>query len=330
MFLALFSGYPGAIKNKIMKWISNFFVQLWITFKTTVKTFIAENYLRFSASLSYYTIFSMAPLLIITISLCGYFFGRQAMEGKIFSEIRTLVGDVVAMQIQQMIQHVASAQNSFVAEVAGIIAMVIGITAVFTEVQDAINYIWKLKTIPKLNRKKYLIKRSISLGIFSVIGFILIISLLINLLIDIFGNYLILFFAGASAYMVFAINRIFIIAIVAMLFTFIFKYLPDGLVKWRDAIKGAIFTSILFTLGKAGIGYFLGYFQVTSMYGAAGSLVVILLWIYYSSVIIYFGATFTKVYAYLYGGKITPRSFAIFLETKELTPPLIRNGGPPY
>src|SRR5690349_974598 len=112
-----------------MKWIPNFFVQLWATFKATLKKFIAENYQRYSASLSYYTIFSLAPLLIITISLCGYFFGKQAMEGKIFSDIRTHVGDVVALQIQQMIQHVVSAQATFVAKAAGIIAMVFGIIA---------------------------------------------------------------------------------------------------------------------------------------------------------------------------------------------------------
>ena len=303
-----------------MKWIPNFFAQLWGAFRVTLKTFIAENYLRYSASLSYYTIFSLAPLLIVTISLLGFFFGRQAMEGKIFSEIRTHVGDVAAMQIQQMIQHVVSTQDSFVARVAGIIVMVIGMAAVFKEIQDAINHIWKLKPIPKLNRKKYLIKRVISLGIFSIIGFLLVLSLIINLLIDIFGNYLIELFAGASVYIVFAINRIFIIAIVAMLFTFMFKYLPDGKVRWKDAIKGALFTSIFFMLGKAIIGYFLGQFNVTSTYGAAGSLVVLLLWIYYSSVIVYFGATFTKVYAYLYGGKIIPSSYAVYFETKEVWP----------
>ncbi|OQP63371.1 hypothetical protein A3860_23775 [Niastella vici] len=303
-----------------MKWIPIFFAQLWVSLRTTFKTFIAENLLRYSASLSYYTIFSLAPLLIITISLLGYLFGRQAMEGRIFSEIRSQVGDVAAMQIQQMIQHIVSAQYSSVAGVAGIIAMVIGISAVFTEVQDAVNHIWKLKPIPKLNRKKFLIKRAISLAIFSVIGFILVLSLIMNLLIDMLGSYLIDFFANAGVIMEFAINRIFIIVVVAVLFTFMFKYLPDGRVKWKDAIKGAIFTSFLFMLGKAAIGYFLGHIQTASTYGAAGSLIVLLLWIYYSSVIIYFGATFTKVYAYLYGGKITPRSYAVYLETKEVFP----------
>lgn len=302
-----------------MKRVPNFFVQLWRTFSLTLKVFVSESYLRYSASLSYYTIFSLAPLLIITISLSGYFFGRQAMEGRIFSEIRTHIGDVAAMQVQQMIQHVAFTQGSFVARVIGIIVMVLGISAVYTEIQDAINHIWKLKPIPKLNRKKFFIKRVISLGIFSITGCVLVLSLLINLLIDVFGNYL-QFFAGAGVYMVSAINRVFIIAVVTVLFTFIFKYLPDGKVKWKDAIKGAIFTSILFMLGKTAIGYFLGKFIVTSTYGAAGSLVVLLLWIYYSSVIIYFGATFTKVYAYLYGQKIIPRSYAIFVETKEFSP----------
>jgi len=296
-----------------MKWIPIFFARLWVTFRTTLKTFIAENYLRYSASLSYYTIFALAPLLIITISLFGYFFGRQAMEGKIFSEIRSQVGDVAAMQIRQMIQHVVSEQDSFAAKVAAIIIIVFGITAVFTEVQDAINHIWKLKPIPKLNRKKYLIKRVISLGLFSVIGFILVLSLVINLLIDILGSFLIDLFAGAGVFIAFAINRIFIIAVVAVLFTCMFKYVPDGKVKWNDAIKGAVFTSFFFMVGKGVIGYFLGHIHTASTYGAAGSLVVLLLWIYYSSVIIYFGATFTKVYAYLYGGKVIPRSYAVYV-----------------
>jgi membrane protein len=311
----------------IMKWVSNFFTQLWVTFRTALKTFIAGKYIRYSASLSYHTIFSLAPLLIITISLSGYFFGRPAMEGKIFSEIRNLVGDVAAMQIQQLIQHVVSAQDSFVATAIGIIAIVLGITGVFTELQDSINNIWTLKTKPKLDRKKYFIKRIISFGIFSIIGFILVLSLIINWLIGVFGNYLVHFFADASVYLVFAINRIVVIAIVAILFTFVFKYLPDGKVKWKDAIKGAVFTSIFFMLGKACIGYYLVHSHIASMYGAAGSLVVLLLWIYYSSIIIYFGTTFTKVYAQLYGGKIIPRSFAILLATKEPEPHKSRTAG---
>ncbi|MDP4265458.1 MAG: YihY/virulence factor BrkB family protein [Bacteroidota bacterium] len=299
-----------------MKWISSFFTELWITFRTALKTFIAENYIRYSASLSFFTIFSLAPLLIITISLSGFFFGRQAIEGKIFLEIRNLIGDVAAMQIQLMIRHVVSAQSSFIAKAGGIIAIVLGITGVFTELQDAINRIWKLETIPKLNWREYLIKRTVSLGMFSIIGFMLILSLVINWLIDIFGNYLIHFFGSAGVYMIFTINRVFIIAIVAVLFTFMFKFLPDGKVKWKDAIKGAVFTSVFFMLSKTGIDYYIVYAHVASMYGAAGSLVILLLWIYFSSIIIYFGATFTKVYACLYGGKIIPRSYAVSLEKK--------------
>ncbi|HEX5170462.1 MAG TPA: YihY/virulence factor BrkB family protein [Cyclobacteriaceae bacterium] len=299
-----------------MKWIPNFFAQLWTTFKTALKTFVAGNYIRYSSSLSFYTIFSLAPLLIVTITLCGYFFGRQATEGKIFSEIQALVGDVAAMQIQQMIRNVVSAQDSFIAKAVGIIAMVVGITGVFKEVQNSINRIWQIKAKPKLDWKKYLVKRVISFGIFSIIGFILVLSLIINWLIGFFGNYLVHFFADASIYMVSAINRVVIIAIVAALFTFMFKFLPDGEVKWRDAMKGAVFTSIFFMLGKGAIGYYLVHSHMASMYGAAGGLIVLLLWIYYSSVIIYFGATFTKVYAYLYGGKIIPRSYAIYWETK--------------
>jgi membrane protein len=193
----------------------------------------------------------------------------------------------------------------------GIIAMVFGVTGVFTEVQSSINSIWNLEIKPRLDWKQYLIKRAISFGIFSIIGFTLVLSLTVNWLISIFGDYLIHFFAGASVYIVFAINRIVVISVVAALFTFIFKFLPDGKVKWKDALTGAVFTSILFMFGKAVIGYYLVYSHIASLYGAAGGLVVLLLWIYYSSVIIYFGATFTKVNAYLYGGKIVPMSFVV-------------------
>lgn len=239
------------------------------------------------------------------------------MEGKLFSEIQKLVGDVVATQIQQMIQNVVSAQNSFIAKAVGYIAIVLGIMGVFTEVQDAINHIWKLKITPKLHWKKYLVKRIISFGFFCVIGFLLIFSFIINWMIDIFGNYLVNVSAAGSVYMVYTINRIFIIAIVAVFFTFLFKYLPDGKVRSKDAIKGALFTSILFMLGKAAIGYYLVYANVASMFGAAGSLVILLLWVFYSSVIIYFGTTFTKVYACLYGGKIIPGSYAVLIKNKD-------------
>ena len=303
-----------------MKRVSGFFTQLGNTFKAALTTFKTGKYIRYSAALSYYTVFSLAPLLIITISLCSFFLGGQAMEGRIYSEIRTIVGDVAAMQIEQTIRHLASAEHSFIINAVGIIAMVLGVTALFSEVQDSVNRIWKLRTKPGLNRKSYFLKRIISFGLFCIIGFLLVLSLIINWLIGVFGNYLVRVFADASVYMVYGINRIVVIAIVTLLFTLVFKYLPDGKVRWKDAIKGAVLTSVLFMLGKAVIGYYLVHANLASLYGAAGSLIVLLLWVYYSSVIIYFGATFTKEYAYLYGGKIIPRSFAVLLETKEVVP----------
>ena len=303
-----------------MKWISSFYLQFRMTLSTAVKTFISEKNLRYSASLSYLTIFSLAPLLIITISLCGYFFGQQAMEGKIYTELRTQIGEVAATQIEQTIRQVVTAQGSFLATVLGGIAFLLGILGVYSDLQLSINRIWMLKARPKQNFRKYLIKRIISFVLFCGIGFILVLSLILNWLIAIFGNYLEPYFAEAGVYMVFAIDRILVIAMVSTLLTFMFKYLPDGTVKWSDAVKGAVFTSVLFMLGKAGIGYYLVHSNVASMYGAAGSLVILLLWIYYTSIIIYFGATFTKVYAYLYGGKILPASYALFFNINEIQP----------
>jgi len=296
-----------------MKWLQKFFERLWITLKTSLKSFTSENNFRYSASFSFYTIFSLAPLLIITISFCGYSFGEQAVEGKIFSEIRSLVGDVAARQIRQMLQPIVSKQGSSVTKLIWISAMLFSITSLFSEVQDAFNCIWKLRTKPKLGWKKYLIKRAISFGLFCIIGLILVLLLILNWLIDVFGIYLHHFFKDYSVFMIFVSNQVVITTIVASLFTILFKYLPDGKVKWKDAIWGAVFTSVFFVLGKAFIGYYLVHAHMASMYGAAGGLVVVLLWIYYLSVILYFGATFTKTYAFLYGGKIIPGSFAVKL-----------------
>lgn len=300
-----------------MKRISFFFTQFGNTIRLAFKSFVSENYFRYGASLSYYTIFSLAPLLIITISLCGYFLGKQAMEGHLFTEMRKMVGDNVALQIQEMIQHVVSSQNSFIVNAIGIVVMVLSLTSVFAEVQDAINHIWQLKTEPKRDWKKYIIKRVISFSLFCITGFLLVLALAVNWLVHFFGNYLIHFFKGASVYLVFAINQVFIFAIVTMIFTFIIKYIPDGKMKWSVAIKGALFTSVLFILGNTAIMYSLTHSDVTSMYGAAGSLVFILLWLYYSGIILYFGVVFTKVYANHYGGKIIPSSFATYLEKEE-------------
>ena len=300
-----------------MKRISIFFKQFRKTFRLTLKTFVSENYFRYGASLSYYTIFSLAPLLIITISLCGYFFGKQAMEGSLFTEIRKLVGDVVARQIQDMIQHVVSAQNSFMVNAIGIVVMALSLTSVFAEIQDATNHIWKLKTEPKRDWKKYITKRVRSFSLFCVTGFLLVLAIAVNWVIHFFGNYLTHYFSGVSVYLVFAINQAFIFAIVTMLFTFILKFIPDGKLKWTVALKGALFTSVLFILGNAAIIFSLTHSDVTSMYGAAGSLVFILLWLYYSGIILYFGVVFTKIYALNYGGKIIPSSFAVYLEKEE-------------
>ncbi|MDP4255302.1 MAG: YihY/virulence factor BrkB family protein [Bacteroidota bacterium] len=292
--------------------------RLWTTLKNALKEFISENYIRYSASLSYYTIFSLAPLLFITISLCGILWGMHEMAGKIYSTIITIVCDYVEALIQMMIELVFSAQGSALTKAIAIISMVAGIAAVFTEVQDSINRIWNLKAKPRLDRGRYLIKRAISFGIFSITGFMLVLSLLVNWLINISANYLVNILSSSSVYMAFGISRILVIVIAALWFSFMFKYLPDCKVRWKDAIRGALFTSILFVLGKLGIGYYLVYSHVASFYGAAGSLIAILIWIYYSSVIIFFGATLTKVHASLYGGKTIPCSYAVCQETKEI------------
>ncbi|SFQ20187.1 YihY/virulence factor BrkB family protein [Parafilimonas terrae] len=300
------------------------FKGLWKILKDTGSDFTDCRITRMSAALAYYTIFSIAPVLILIISLSAIFFGRGAIEGSIYHEIKSFVGSDAALQIQELIKKATIKQGNWFASFASIIALVIGATSVFGEIQDSINLIWGLKAKPKRGWIKILLNRLLSFSIIASVSFILLVSLLINTILDIFlgalmPNLISLFpNIGLEAKLAYGINLFITFLIITLLFSIIFKVLPDAKIKWRDVLTGSITTALLFMLGKFAIGFYLGTRNIGNTYGAAGSIILILLWVYYSSIILYGGAAFTKNYAHFKGRRIYPNDYAVWTETVEM------------
>ena len=280
-------------------------------FKETFSQFIDDNALKLSAALSYYTIFSLPPLLMIIISLCGFFFGAEAVRGEIFGQINGLVGNEAALQIQDAIKNVKLSNSSTFATTVGIIVLIIGASGVFTEIQDSLNYIWGIKAKPKRGLMKFIKNRLVSFSMIGSVGFLLMVGLIVNSLMDVLNNRLATRFPQDTIYLFYAANILIVFIIITLLFTVIFKTLPDGKIVLRDCIIGASFTALLFMIGKFAIGAYLGSSAIASVYGAAGSIILILVWVYYSAIILYFGAEFTKVYALTHGQKIIPNEYSV-------------------
>ena len=296
-----------------MKSLKKFFNIL----KGTASAFNQDNCIKLSASLSYYTIFSIGPLLIIIISLSAMFYGREAVQGRLYGQISGLIGSDAALQIQEIIKKSQHANKSFIGTVVGTVVLVIGATGIFTEIQDSINYIWSLRAKPKRGIIKFFINRLLSFSLIVSLGFLLLVSLVFSALLDLLSDRLTHYFPDTTVYIFYVLNLVIILVIISLLFAIIFKVLPDGKIKWKDAFIGAGFTAILFMIGKAGIGYYLGKSNLGATYGTAASVIIILTWVYYTSIILYFGAEFTKVHALEYGGGIVPDETAVFIIKRE-------------
>jgi len=288
--------------------------KIWFLLKETLNQFMNDSATKLSASLSYYTIFSLPPLLIIIIYLAGIFFGAEAVRGEIFGQINGLVGNEAAMQIQEIIKNIKLSNNNGFAATIGIITLLLGAMGVFVELQDSINLIWGLKAKPKRRLIIFLKHRLISFSMIGSMGFLFLVGLIVNSLIDILIIRTRSFFPDITVLLFYALNTAMLFIIITLLFTVIFRTLPDGKVGYKDAILGAAFTALLFMVGKSVIGTYIGSSSIASIYGVAGSLIVILLWVHYSAIILYFGAEFTKVYALAFGNKIIPNDYAVYID----------------
>ncbi|MGV3695893.1 YihY/virulence factor BrkB family protein [Flavobacterium sp.] len=285
--------------------------------KDTFNGFIDDKALKFSASLSYYTVFSLAPLLLLMISLAGVFFGREAIQGKVFGEINGLIGNEAATQIQDIIKNMELSGETNTALIIGAITLVIGATSIFAEIQDSINSIWRVKAKPKRGWVKLLQDRLLSSSLIVALGFLLIVSLLINGALLALSEWLKYYFPDVTLIIFQVVNVLLSFIVITTLFGVIFKVLPDAKIAWKDVRAGAFFTACLFMLGRYLIGLYLSFSGTPSAYGAAGSLIVILVWVYYTAAILYFGAVFTRVYAEYIGARIEPADYAVYVEHKE-------------
>ncbi len=287
--------------------IFRFIKKSWQLFVKSFNHFIDFNGFKLSAALSYYTVFSVAPLLIVIISLAGVFFGQLAVEGKVYHQISGLVGTETALQIQTIILNTQETSRGKLGGIIGTIILIIGASGVFSEIQSSINYLW---SIPAPKKKAFLVavlRKLISFSLLIAVAFLLMVSLTANALVDLLSDRLKGLFSNSLLNLFYFVNLALILLVISSMFMLIFKILPNSSISWKHAFVGALFTSILFLIGKFIIGYYLGHSKIGATYGTTASIVILMLWIYYSSIILYFGSCFTSVYAEYRGHPIRER-----------------------
>lgn len=299
------------------------FKNLKIFFKLLKKTYDSWNrnepYAR-SATIAYYALFSMPSLLIIVVSIAGYFFGRQAVQGRLTIEIGKFIGKETAASIEAMVENAALSQDSTWAIVFGLAMLAFGATGVFFQLKIAMNNIWNVAA-KKTNFMRMLLDRVISLGMIFVIGLLLLIALVVSTLLKIITEHVGQILPNITDFLLVALNYMLTFAFITTLFAMIFKLLPDIKIRLRTTFTGAALTTALFLMGEFLISFYFGQSDPASVYGGASSVVLILLWVYYTCLILFFGAEFTVQYALLKKEKVEPNRFgepAIYQEMKKL------------
>jgi membrane protein len=266
----------------------------------TWKEWQKDEATRIGAALAYYTTFSLAPLLVVATSVAGLVYGKEAAMGEVAKQLENMLGAAGAEQVQTMLANAHSQGGNLIATVVGTVAVIVGCTTVFIELQAALNRMWEAPKKESSGILDTLKTRGLSFGLVLVIGFLLLVSLMVSAALSGAGDAL-----GARVELppavLSVINFLISTAVIAGLFALLYKVLPDQKIAWGDVWVGGVVTALLFSLGKALIGLYLGHSSVASTYGAAGSLAIVLIWIYYSSQLILFGAEFTQVYARRHG-----------------------------
>lgn len=277
--------------------------------------FRQDKVLKLSASLAYYTVFALPALALVLISVTGIFYGEDAASGVIFSQLDGLIGKNAALQIQEAVKNRHLSGTSFIGTIIGGAMLLLSASGIFGEIQDSINLIWGLRAKPKRGILKMLLNRILSFSLVLSLGFAMLVSLVINGLLAALKARLQVEFPQLNVNLVLIADYVLQVVIITYLFAIIFKMLPDAKIKWRDVSVGAFVTTMLFLIGKFLLGFYLTRNSSIEAYGAAGSIVLILLWAYYSSAILYLGAEFTQVYAKRYGSAIEPNKYATWVET---------------
>lgn len=282
----------------------------WEILKETFTEWNDSNATRDSASIAYYAIFSIPGLLIIIIWIAGNFFGQEAIQGQISAQINSVLGTEASKSIESMIASALIDKDNIIMKTVGVFALIFGGTTVFFQLQKSLNTLWDIEAAPKKAIIKFLLDRANSLGMILVIGFLLMITMVLSSAISLLNNY-ITYRLGLETYILMElVNFVIGFILVVMVFAFMFKVLPDVEISWKSVWLGAILTAVLFTLGKFLLSLYFAELKPTSVFGTAGTIVLIMMWINYSCMLVFFGAEFTKVYSERKGFKIIPSKHA--------------------
>ena len=288
------------------------FNKVGMLFKITCKKWYDRDPFRESAVIAYNAIFSLPGLLIVVVTLAGYFFGAEVVSGHLHNQIAESMGSETANQIQDMIIAANRSRDSWWATALGIATIIVGATGVFVQMQKSLNVIWEVKaTVSKSGIRVFLKTRLFSFGLIMSIAFLLLVSLVLSSLLSALGTWTISRTSESLLILFQILNFVFSLAIITVLFAFMFKILPDANIKWNLVWIGAFFTALLFVIGKSALGLYFGKANPGSGYGAAGSVILILLWASYSSMIVFFGAEFTKAYSDYYYGEVSASENAV-------------------
>jgi membrane protein len=286
-------------------------INVWKLLKLSFHKFDDENTMNMAAALAYYTIFSLPPILIIIINIAGVFLEEQSFQLQLQEELSGLVGATGAAELMNTIGNIGVFQKQWWATGISIVALILASTTVFITIQRSLNDIFRVKAKPRIGILKVAVDRMVSFAMVLSITFILLISLMINAIVAYFGDWINRLLPGLEMWYVNTTSIMLPFFITIILFALIFRLLPDARMKWKDAFVGATITALLFSIGKFLIGLYVGKSNVASLYDAAGSVLVIMVWIFYSSTIFFFGAQVTYVYANIFGGKIRPNNNAV-------------------
>jgi membrane protein len=291
--------------------------KVFTVLKNAFTRWLAKDPFRESSVIAYYAIFSLPGLLVVIITLAGYFFGKEAVNNQVAEQFTSTMGAETAKQIQDMIVQASRLRNSVIATIIAIITIIVGATGVFAEFQMALNSIWEVKLDTTKSGIWQIVRvRLFSFGLIVSIAFLLIVSLIISALIAAFGTWLTHHFSDSFLLVLQLLNIGLSLSILAILFALMFKLLPDAKIKWKHVWIGAFVTALLFEVGKFALSLYFGKANPTTSYGAAGSIILIMLWVNYSTIIVLFGAEFTHAYANMFSGKVAPTEIA-----KEKVPP---------
>lgn len=279
-------------------------------FKMTFKEWNQKDPFRQSAIIAYYSIFSIPGLLVLIITITGYFFSKEAVHQNIFDQVSSTMGVDTAEQIKEMLLKAGESQSTIWGSIFGFVILLVGATGVFVELQKTLNEIWKVKVVVKKGILPILKARLFSFGLILAIAFLLLISLVVSAALVAMSNWISVDASGFVVLVFNVLNFILSLVVISILFGLMFKILPDAKVKWEHVWLGSLVTGLLFTIGKTALAFYFGKTDPASVYGAAGSIILILLWVSYSSMIMFFGAEFTATYAKMYSGDVPPTEIA--------------------